>query len=549
MFQPILRSGNLKKFELDTFGGLNATQTIADEEFTDMRNMTAAYPYIAVRSGRKILDTFGGSAKKIIDLTMDSGQWKFTGIGMVMGKTGFYYENEHIPYQKNTQYDLKAESTVRMGRKIYIFPDKLFFDLDYPDKGLQDMGMTVNGTALKFYGVEKDEVITNYIEAGASSVWSDFEKGESIVISGCTAAHNNTVTARNTAVGNDDIVSAVIDKISGSRLYILCYNQAGKALKLDTASGNAAIEKQIPDMCDVCVHNNRLWGVSSDGKFIYASKLGNGLDFNSFTGLSTDSWWAEVATEGSFTAITAYQNHVYAFKEDCFHEVYGDRPSNFKIPYLTKTGCADARSVTEIDGVLYFAAPDGIYAYNGGTARKISHKLDCCPETAVSGNDGTCLYVSINDELYVYDTRYQMWHKYDRQEIYDIYSGAGLLFFSGADGIYLHGADNSHVKWSLTTKNYTTGFVKSNIVNLWLSLSLGKGSSAKVYIRTDRGGYTLWDTVTADVLRTVRIPMRLQKCDTFQIKIEGIGDAMLHGIRFENFVGGKNIRRIGANTW
>lgn len=548
MYQPIINFGNMKKIDIDAFAGLNLTDTISNEEFSDMKNIAPSYPYIASRTGQSVIDCFGGAAKKIISMEQNGKEWSFTGIGEAEGKTRFYYKNKLIERNGGKNYTLTAHSAVRMGERIYIFPDNVYFDMTNMETGLHNMGCDVSVTGAELRSSKSNDVITNYINSKSTSTWSSFKKGDSILISGCTQDKNNTVTVKNRgmAVAADDIVSVIVEKIEGSRLYVQCHNSAGAAVALKSASSNIIVKKFIPEMNYVCVHNNRLFGCDIDGRYIYASKLGNGCDFNSFAGLSTDSWWSEVATDGAFTGIVSYQNHVYAFKSFCFHEVYGDKPSNFKIPYVTKTGCVDGRSITELDGTLYFAGADGFYAYDGGAAKNISVKLNIAVSEAVGGHDSENIYMYADNMLYLYNTTRRMWYKYDDTPIDDIFCTDGNLFFAAAGDLFLQGGCNSGVNWSLTSKLYNTGFIKTNIVNVWLAVSLGAGAYMRVAASTDGGPFRLLDTVYADAARFVRVPMRMHKCDTFQLKLSGNGDFMLYGIRFENRVGGKNTRRNGG---
>lgn len=548
MYQPIFSSGNVKRFELDSFAGLNRTQTISDEEFHGMKNMTGAYPYIAVRPGIKSINTFGGIPKTIVSISESDDGTLFTGVGEHGGKNLFFHENTPIKYNGNLTYNLVAKSAAIMGRKVYIFPDKLYFDLDKREDGLLNMPHKITASTALTFKSQKDtnDVITNYIESTVDKYWDGFKKGDSVIISACSEKTNNTNLDRTNAVDKADIVSVVVEKVESKKIYLLCYNQAGTPVALTTGTYTFTIETRIPDVDYICVHNNRLWGCGVDGKTIYASKLGDGTNFNSFAGLSTDSWWGEVATDGGFTCIVSYQNHVYAFKDYCLHEVYGDKPSNFKIPYLTKTGCVSSKAITEVAGTLYFAAKDGVYAYGGGSAACISQKLEICPTNAVFGYDGRRVFACIDNVLYQYDTQFRMWYEYENMDISDFYLSNGTLYIASQNGIHVYGGHNGGVDWSLTTKEYQTAFSKTNIINLWLALSLGGGTSVNVYVKTDDDPFYLWDTVRADVSRVARVPMRLQKCDRFQVKLVGSGDAMLYGLCFENQIGGKSILRTGG---
>ena len=113
-------------------------------------------------------------------------------------------------------------------------------------------------------------------------------------------------------------------------------------------------------MDHICVHNNRLWGTAQNGEYLYASKLGDCLNFNSFQGLGDDSWYGMVGTAGGFTGNLRPPLPLWRpLKRDCIHHIYGDGPQNFSIPKQTMGGCLDSRSIAELGGVLYFLSAAG----------------------------------------------------------------------------------------------------------------------------------------------------------------------------------------------
>ena len=99
--------------------------------------------------------------------------------------------------------------------------------------------------------------------------------------------------------------------------------------KNTTDSNSVTIEISIPDISWACVHNNRLFGTGTNGEYIYASKLGDCFNFNSFRGLADDSWYSEIGTAGEFTGIVSYRTAVVAFKSNYIHHIYGDSPQKF----------------------------------------------------------------------------------------------------------------------------------------------------------------------------------------------------------------------------
>lgn len=534
MYEPILKTSGLNRYAVNGFKGINETDSAADNELVYTENVTGSFPSVSTRPHIKRLDTTGADIKRAARLEKIGEGYLFTGIAEDESGVRFFYRNSPVPFEGLYSYTLTAESVCIMGTKIMIFPDKVYFDEDSPENGLRDMTRSESISSAQFYSsVSEDGVITNYISGGS---FSQFRRGESVVIRGCTTEENNVVRA-DEAVG-DDIVSAIVEKIENGKMYLLCYTASGEDKSFVNAASGCTVSADIPDMNRVCCQSNRLWGTSSDGSTIYASKLGDPFDFNSFAGISTDSWWGKVADTGEFTGIYPYQNHVYAFKKDCIHEIYGDKPSNFKMPYTVKCGAVDGDSITELDGVMYFASSDGVYEYNGGIPTKISHKLTARPEKSCAAAYDGKLFCVLDGVTYMYETERGHWYRIGARKTEQCFVCADGLFFV-SDGTLERWDDGTEqIKWCVQTKEFFRNDAKKNsCVNVWLKLALGESSCAAVYTSADGGEFRRWGIVRGDA-RTCRVPVRFRKCDTFSIRIEGTGDAKLYGIEFENYGGG-----------
>lgn len=538
MYEPIMNASRLPRYSINGFKGVNETESASDSELKFAENIVGAYPAAAVRPHIMSLDTIGADIDKIFEVEKKGDTYLFTGMAEDENGRRFFFKNTAAALEGVKSYSLDARSMCRMNGKIFIFPDKVYFDESAPENGLCDMTRSESVTNAVFHSeTDSEGVITNYISGGS---FSQFRRGESVVISGCSAEENNVVRAGNEASGGD-IVSAIIEKISEGRMYLLCYTADGADTAFTNVTSSCTVSAHIPDMSNVCCHNNRIWGTSSDGTAVYASKLGDPFDFNSFAGISTDSWWARVATDGEFTGIYPYQNHIYAFKCGYIHEIYGDKPSNFKMPYSVKCGTVDGESISEIDGIMYFAAADGVYAYNGGVPQKISQKLTARPSASKSAAYDGRLYITLENVMYVYDTERAEWYRLGDMNITDCAVCADGMYF--ADGGVLKKWDEGaeYVKWCIQTKEFfRTGTQKNGCVNVWLKLSLSDSACAAVYTSVNGGDFRRWGIVRGDA-RVCRVPVRFRPCDTFAVRIEGVGDAKLYGIEFENYSGGYDI--------
>nr|DAW92938.1 MAG TPA: stabilization protein [Caudoviricetes sp.] len=541
MYQPMIEAKAMSEVCIREFGGINETDTIKDNEFAALSNISShAAPYLATRPHRKRISAPQGVTVKKI-LRMEGEDAVFTGLGELGGKVKFFYRSKCVKKDGTEDYQLETGSMAQLGGVVYLFPDGLYFDPEHAQEGLQSMTVKKSGTMV-FSSTEKKEVITNTISSVENA--SEFSKGDSIVIRGCSNEKNNTVSVdeRANAVARDDIVSVVVEKAEGNTLQVLCYNAMGEQVKFSPVTSACTIERELPPLMHVCVHNNRVWGTEKGGKRIWASKLGDAANFHVFAGLSTDSWWGEVASEGEFTGIVSYQSHVYAFKKHCIHEVYGDRPSNFKIPYTTKLGCTKGETVTEIDGVLYFSGIDGIYRYNGGLPENISQKLTGQERFCAGETDGRRLYLALEDGgMLVYDTRFAAWYQEDGA-FSCFFREDGVLFAAGEDGIYCFGEGEEYISWEIKTKRMRPSTsLRRGIDSIWLRMELAEGTRARVSICFDDRETTFCREIVSPIAQTMRVPVRMRKCDQVQVMLEGEGDMKLYAIEYRAANGGKNM--------
>lgn len=189
--------------------------------------------------------------------------------------------------------------------------------------------------------------------------------------------------------------------------------------------------RRIPDMDFVVEHNNRLWGCSSTNHEIYCSALGKPLSWGAYEGISTDSWAATVGSAGDFTAAAVYGDSVLFFKEDCVHIVYGTKASNFTISTINLRGVqrGSHRSLCQSGGLLYYKAPDGIYAFNGSSAVKTDARLGDISAAAVgTADDRNIIMITDSGTAYFYDCLHDCWYTRPLENVKSAHSINGRLY-------------------------------------------------------------------------------------------------------------------------
>lgn len=553
MILPPLKAEKNRAVQMVQFGGLDfrPKAPLGTLEFT--QNLSAdACPALTCRKPRRKVVMASGISAICSPGTEEESMAQFTGVR----NRAFYYKGQKIPGKTISEGE---KSIVDFNGKICIFPDKVYFDyLPDPNTGLviyelRSMEKTLEVSGVQFYS-SYDTMTGSYTaylyKLGAD--FAQFSPGDSLSISGCIIEKNNTrsVDGRGEFAGGEDIVSAVVEKVENDRLYLLLFNKKGgyATFRNATEGGTVTIKVKIPDMNYVCVHNNRLWGTSQNGEYIYASKLGDCQNFYSFQGLSDDSWYGRIGTAGAFTGICSYRSAVVAFKKECIHHVYGDAPRNFAIPKQTLGGCLDGRSIVEIGGVLYYLSPVGFSVYGGGEPYSISHQLMGKEYIrAAAGTDGSRYVVAAYTrdgicDVLVYDPRYGVWYREDETPFIDFLFFGGKLYGATADAVWAFHRGNESVKWSVTTNPITLSQMDHKGVNcLWLRLNREENTDVTVEISHDGKEFVLCGvSQKGSGFGVERIPVRFRNCDSFRLRISGTGTVLLHDLEITTHQGGRN---------
>ena len=550
MFLPPLSAKENKNTQILQFGGLDLRDKAAANTLSQTENISSdAYPALTpVKDRRKIVSAEGISAIASPEYTEDTLD-SFTGIQ----NNSFYYCGTKIDGETLTDGE---KSIADFNGKLCIFPDKLYYDyLPDPDTGivsqeLKSMEKTLSLAGVRFYS-SLDTLTGSYTAylQKTSGGFDRFAAGDSVEIGGCTATENNTCTIRSKKDFASDtaIVSAVVKSSSENRLDLLLYTKSGsKAVFSNTTeSGTITVKVSIPDMNHVCVHNNRLWGTAASGEYLYASKLGDCFNFNSFQGLGDDSWYSMIGTPGTFTGICSYRTAIVAFKRDCIHHVYGDAPQNFSIPKQTMNGCIDGRSIAELGGILYYLSSAGFCGYSGGEPYKISPQLTTEYISCAAGTDGRKYYAAAYTkdggcDVLSFDPAFDIWYREDNTPFIGFVRYGSRLYGATEDTVWEFGTGENQVNWSFTTNRFTYDtFVHKGVGCLWLRLDIKQNTVISVSISLDGKPFVKCAEFTGNGFKAHRIPVRFGKCDSFRIKLTGTGLAVVHDLEIITHQGGK----------
>lgn len=585
------------------FGGLNNNLAARDGEIIWMENMSSReFPLLTPRGKRAFVQSiptpYGLGAR-------DALYW--------VSGTGFYYDGK---LKGSVEASLKQFAA--LGNMILIFPDKKYYDIDADTFGNLAAGVSgltgvqfQNGT----YAGVPAEANTIY-KAGAA--W-EFTAGDAIAISGCTTHPENNKTAivrevdgdylrfyegtftldstirytagadglqagtyhfeeggqftlssdlseGDTLTWNGTSITAVIGGVTST--IAVTTGEDGELLVFSdiptnyTEAGTLSLGREVPDMDYICVNENRVWGCKGDT--IYASALGDPFNFNVFDGLSTDSWRSAVPDEGDFTACVSYGGYPIFFKENSICKVQGDKPSNFQWTINSRFGVKSGSSwsLAVAGETLFYLSRAGICAYNGGAPRVISEPLGANTrwQQASGGSDGIRYYVGMADYdgnlgLYVYDTRYGVWHREDESVGGFAFCDESLYLLTLDGNLYRLDGDTTYgtledpITWQIKfadsdnfyeTTDTASQNKKGGPLRILIRATLAQDSTIEVKIKYDDGSTKSVGTITgisSVKKKTYILPLILRRCDHYRLSMDGYGDAVIYSIAVERYSG------------
>lgn len=315
--------------------------------------------------------------------------------------------------------------------------------------------------------------------------------------------------------------------------------------------GNATLYPaagSCPDIDYVCVHDNRIFGVK--GSTIYACALGNVQDWTTFVDVDGNpseigAYAVDVASPGKFKGIIEYQNHVVALKENYHHELYGQKPSNFTVVEVSKTGTIDDNSLIEVGSILYFLNKQGVMRYGGGQAANISLNLNEIYAAGTMGGDGRFLYLSLSNgveyNLYVFDTFNGLWWKEDSLHVVDFCNDGNIVYALATDGkLYELNNGTEDITWSFTVSDISKiGATFKKNTKVIISLYAEAEAEIEIDISEDRKPFRSVASYRFESNVTKCIPVSINAASEFKLKISGNKYAEIYSIEKTIVGGGK----------
>lgn len=350
---------------------------------------------------------------------------------------------------------------------------------------------------------------------------------------------------------------SVIQRVEADAFTVIAFPENGGGTYIYPAGDGLYMERRIPYLDFVCEYNNRVWGCCYgyvDGKFvneIYACKQGdpkNWYDYQTLLGAYTVS----LGTDGPFTGAITYQGYPTFFKENAIYRIFGTLPSNYQVVTLDARGVqlGSERSLAVCGEYLIYKSMADICAFDGSTPVAISGALGSEVYTeAVAGAAMNKYYISMYDstgtpQLLVYDLTHGIWMKEDELRIEEFdYTNAGQLY--GQTGLDIYGFGlalenlnmvpepaEDYVSWYAETGRMGFEYPDHKYVQrLTIRAHIPYKSEIRVSISHDSEKF---EEVTVlrgkNKITSQTIDIIPERCDHYQLRLEGHGDVKIYSI-------------------
>lgn len=573
MYNPRLGELYTNREIITRFKGYENNSVIDENAFSFTENTGfGAFPALSSRNKRLLFNISGESLH-----------------GVFSKEKIVYINNGELHYAGKKVTDLtfpdidEERKFVSMGAKLIIFPDKVYVNTEnFEDYGSLEAVFKSSGEVTcsmckadgelygdyvmspippenpangdlwldtsdethvlrQFYETVNfwQELAQTYIRISTTGIGAKFKEYDGVVLSG---------------FGNSDVDGSHVIRHKGDD-FIVVTGVIDNTLTLDTT---IKVERRVPHMDFVCEYGNRIWGCSSETNEIFASKLGDPTNFNTFMGISTDSYAVSLGSDGPFTAATSYRGYILFFKENCVHKIYGQNPPYTVVTsYIRGVQKGSHGSVVCLNETLYYKSVGGICAYEGGVPICVSGALgDTYYSDAVAGAYFNRYYICMSDRngdrhLFVYDEDKGLWHREDNADIRGFANNNCNLYFIMKQGdtyrLGLIDGESRYGDFTNSLKDFETegDFTWCAESGLWglglpenkyysdvvLRASGTKGARLSVWFEFDSSKEWVKQIEKAfDKTGSVMLPFITPRCDHLRVKIQGKGDVKIYSI-------------------
>ncbi len=609
---PVFSAVKRENRVLTGFGGYVHSANAGENTFYDMADMTSdGFPLLCARPLRKrwsvknAPDGYFPDGRLILSDDEIQSVEEVSGRAVFCTKRYVYADGEKIPGVTLEDISPLKHRIAAFGRSFMVYPDGIFFEpdsngytvkhakycMECPNALVSICDPVGNVLTADAYGdvlPEEGEdggtfVVTgeghSYIYTYSDGAWSEPEEVY-LTISASDIdryAYNSEPVIINGLSGHNDR-GVIADHTSGS-VRLRFESRLSSAL-LDCGGSLVVnllqMKREMPELDFVCEHGNRLWGCryGDDGKGgfvneICASALGDATVWDSFEGISTDSYRVSLGCGGDFTGICSLGGDIVCFKENYIIRVTGSDPSDFYITTVPARGVEKGASpsLAVLNEKAFYRSESGITVYDGALPYIISESLGGLEyECRGAGRQRGKYYVAVKEKnggnaVLVYDTARNMWHREsDTENIETFVPIDGQLFAvcnnkTDDENVYsfwcmlpaanviedifrstpIDGAEYDYIEetppeWYVQTGNICAKTPGSRVVRcIGLHMEASKDAQICISVRCNNDNeFRRLCLLNRPDSGYFAVTLNTPRCDGFSLKISGKGGFTLH---------------------
>lgn len=528
---PSLKNGKKKvqKYILN-IGGINKTNDFreGDLEFSS-RIDAEALPYLT-------------TGKKGVSETVPADDLLYAdGVARVVAQSDgtniLYFRPEKSATNWNSYpVELTAgkKEIASAGGKILVMPDKKILDLTQKYPAWKTIEKEVS------YEEQKIRVYGNYLvfinQTDFQTFSNAFKAGDVVTFNGSYYEGNQTAKSWMDK-------KLIIREISATREKKVTFDPYTFGDANGDDAGAMTFKKTIPNLTHICSWNDRVWGVSQDGK-IYASKYQDPTNFEYFDLTSADSFTLDAGMGGDFTGSCATGSYVVFFRQDKIHRITGTKPSNYRHTVIKSMGVLKGaeRSLTVIDDIIYYEGKDGFYTFDGADVRFISRKLGAIVHSG--GYGAVCngnYYVSTkgstgSHDAYIYYPKKDMWLTEGLTEYRSAVNFLGDMYYIDKYDkfVYKAQATKDTRGFEITLREFDVDFAeKKGYVRICIGFTKGRNGKIYCYTAVNGESFTLAKEITEGTEGVAEIRLTPNRGDRIRLRIGGTSDATIKYIMRE----------------
>ena len=570
MVLPSLKAGKSQKIYTAGFGGLNLTDTVSENEFIAMKNMSSdRYPSLSVRSARRLVRQNCGISEmaaaeclvRIVGTSVYCGDTRVRGLALTPGEKfivcsdnrAFIFPDKiWVSTPSGRAFGSMEHTKTHSLGAVLIEPALRDFagaeyvqsetepvvvsPADFEGKFWLDNGSVpcklkkyvFDGNTGSFVEVTPDStriIIADSNGHAVTDFFNGFNVGDGVDIS-ATENMNNTLSALGIAgdhviIGKGDGYALIEKKVSGYRVSLV---------GIIPGEGTFTVSRKVPDLDMAVFAAGRIFGCNISQNRIYASRKDNLCSWYGSSSSTDDPIMINAGTPSAFTAAAVHMGSPVFFKEECIHKIIGNSQTVVRCEGV-QNGCE--KSVCLIGSTLYYRSREHICAYDGTMPYAVSGKLGRL--SAVSAHAGACrgkYYISLTDaggstRTLVYDSEHRLWHEEDpvslkcRAEfngaLYTVTEDGDLICIEGDEGTPREGFDWYAESGDIKTRSGG----KKLLSRLTFRSDMPESASASVFVMYEENG----DYVFAGSIKKgcSSVLLRTRKSDRIRIRIEGRG--------------------------